>query len=319
MGNGAAENDQVEERVGTQTVSTVDRHASSLTAREETGNDLVVARLVDGKNLTSVASGDTTHVVVDGGKDGDGLLADIDTGENAGRLRDTGETLGKNLGGKVAELEVDVVLLGTDATAVTDLHGHGAGDDVTRGKILGGRGISLHETLTLGVEEVATLTTSTLSDQAAGTIDTGRVELDKLEILVGETGTGNHGHTVTGAGVGRSAREVGAAVTAGGENGVVGEEAVEGTILLVVGENTATLTILHDQVDGEVLDEVVGVVTERLAVESVEKSVTGTIGSSAATVSLAAFAVLLRLTTESTLVTVVELTCQLLGHLHSAS
>lgn len=304
VGDGTAEDDQVEKRVGAKAVSTVDRDGSSLTASEETRDNLVVALLVDGKNLTSVASGDTTHVVVDGGEDGNGLLADIDTSEDTGGLGDTGESLGENLSGEMAELEVDVVLLGADTTTLADLHGHGAGDDVTGSEILGGRSITLHETLTLGVEEVTTLTTSTLGDQAAGAVDTSRVELDELEILVGETGTGNHGGTVTSAGVGGSAGEVGASVSTGGENGVVGEETVEGAVLLVVGEDTTALTILHDQVDGEVLDEVVGVVAERLAVEGVEKSVAGTVGSSAAAVSLAALAELLGLTTESTLVAV---------------
>lgn len=305
--DGTAEDDKIEKRVGTETVGTVDGDGGGLTAGEETRDDLVVASLVDGKNLTSVASGDTTHVVVNGRKDGDGLLADIDTGKDTSSLRDTGETLSKNLGGKMAQLEVDVVLLGTDTTAVTDLHGHGTGDDVTRSKILGGRGITLHETLTLGVEEVTTLTTGALSDQAAGTVDTSRVELNKLEILVGETGTGSHGHTVTSASVGGSAAEVGTSVSTSGEDGVVGEESVEGAVLLVVGENTAAFTILHDQVEGEVLDEVVGVVSERLAVEGVEKGVAGTVSSSAAAVGLATLAELLGLTTESTLVATLAL------------
>lgn len=304
VGNGTAENDQVEERVGTETVSTVDRHASSLTASEQTRDNLVVTRLINSENLTGVTSGDTAHIVVDGGKDRNGLLANIDTSEDASGLRDTGQTLGKNLGRKMAELEVDVVLLGADTTTITNLHSHRPGDDVTGSKILGGGRISLHETLTLGVEEVATLTTSTLSDQATGTVDTGRMELDELEILVGETGAGNHGHAVTSASVSRSAGEVGTSVSTCGENGVGSEETVQGAVLLVVGEDTTALAILHNQINGKVLDEVVGVVAERLAVEGVKKSVTGTIGSSAAAVGLAALSELLGLTTESTLVTV---------------
>jgi len=241
---------------------------------------------------------------VDGRENGNGLLADIDTSEDTSGLRDTGQTLGENLSGQMAELEVDVVLLSTDTTALTDLHGHGSRNDVTRSKILSGRGISLHESLTLRVEEVTTLTTRTLSDQATSSVDTGRVELDELEILVGETGTGNHGHTVTGTGVGRCAGEVSSAVTTSGENGVVGKESVEGAVLLVVGEDTAALTILHDQVEGEVLDEVVGLVAERLAVESVKKGVAGSVSGSTASVGLATLSVLLGLTTESSLVTI---------------
>lgn len=204
----------------------------------------------------------------------------------------------------MAELEEDVVLVGADTAAVTDLHGHGSGDDVTRGKILGGRSVTLHEAFTLRVEKVTTLTTSTLGDQAASAVDTGRVELDKLEILVGETSTGNHGHTVTSASVSRRAAEVGTSVATGGEDGVVGEESVESAVLLVVGEDTTALAVLHNQVKGEVLDEVVGVVAQRLAVQGVQKGVAGSVGGGAASVGLATLAILLRLTTESSLVAV---------------
>lgn len=304
VGDGTAKDDKIQQGVGTQTVGTVDGHTGGLTAGVQTGDNLVVAGLVDGQDLTSVLGGDTTHVVVDGGQDRDGLLADIDTRENAGSLRDTGQTLGQDLGRQMAQLQVDVVLVGADTTALADLEGHGTGDDVTRGQILGSRGVTLHEALTLAVQQVSTLTTSTLSDQAAGAVDTGRVELDELEILVGQTGAGNHGHTVTRAGVGRRAGEVGAAVTTSGQDGVVGKKAVQGAVLLVVGEDTAALAVLHDQVDDKVLDEVVGVVAQRLAVESVQQGVAGTISSGAATVGLATLAELAGLTTESTLVAV---------------
>ncbi|KAI6755199.1 hypothetical protein HG531_004305 [Fusarium graminearum] len=267
--NGTTKDNKIEKRVGTQTVSTVDGHTSGLTTSVQTRNNLVLTLLIN----------------VDGGENGNRLLADIDTSENTSGLRDTGQTLSKDLSGEMAELEVDVILLSTNTTALTDLHGHGSGNDITRSKILGGRGISLHESLTLGVEEVTTLTTRTLSDQAASSVDTSRVELDELKILVGETGTGNHGHTVTSTGVGRCAGEVSSAVTTSGEDGVVGEESVQSAVLLVVGEDTAALTILHNQVEGEVLDEVVGLVAERLAVESVKKGVAGSVSGSTASLA----------------------------------
>jgi hypothetical protein len=83
---------------------------------------------------------------------------------------------------------------------------------------------------------------------------------------------------------------------------VVGLEAVQGTILLVVGNDTTALTVLHQQVESEVFDEVVGVVAERLSVKGVQKSVTSTVSGSGATVGLATFTELLRLTAEGTLV-----------------
>jgi hypothetical protein len=239
---------------------------------------------------------------VDSGEDGNGLLGNIDTGENSGSLRDTRQTLVKNLSRQVAELEVDVVLLRSNTTALTDLEGHGTRDNVTGGKILGGGCVTLHESLTLGVEQVTSLTTGTLGDQATSSVDTSGVELDELEILVGQASTSNHGHTVTGTCVGRCAGEVGASVTSGSQNGVLCDEPVDCAVLLVIGNDTLADTILHDQVGSEVLNEVLGVVAQGLSVESVEKSVASSVGGSAASVGLSTLAVLLRLTTESTLV-----------------
>jgi len=77
------------------------------------------------------------------------------------------------------------------------------------------------------------------------------------------------------------------------------------TILLVVSNDTLADAIFHDQVSCEVFDEVLGVVTERLSVESVKESVSSTISCSTASVSLATLSKILRLTAKGTLVTVV--------------
>jgi hypothetical protein len=210
------EDNQIKQGVGTQAVSTVDRHTGGLTTGVQTGNNLLLALLIHVDNLTSVLGWDTTHVVVDGGEDGNGLLGDINTGENRGSLGNTGQTLVEELSGQVAELQVDVVLLGTNTTALTDLEGHGTGDNVTGSQVLGGRSITFHETLTLGVQEVTTFTTGALGDQTTGTVDTSRVELNELQILVRKTSTGDHSHTITSASVSRGTTEVGTSVTTGG-------------------------------------------------------------------------------------------------------
>lgn len=231
-----------------------------------------------------------------------GHLPNINTSENGSSLGNTRQTLVKDLRWQVRKLEVDVVLLWSNTTTIANLHGHRSGDYVTRGEILGGRGVTLHESLTLGVEEVTTLTTRTFGDQAASAIDTSRVELNKLEILVGESSTGDHGHTVTSTCVCRRTREVGTTVPTSGENSVVGVESVDGSVFLVVSNDTLADTVLHDQVSRKVLDEVVGVVSEGLAVKGVQKSVTSSVGSGTAPVCLTTLAELLTLTTKGTLV-----------------
>jgi hypothetical protein len=79
---------------------------------------------------------------------------------------------------------------------------------------------------------------------------------------------------------------------------------VQSAVLLVVGNDTTALAVLHDQVNGEVLDEIVGVVSERLSVEGVQKGVSGSVSGGTASVGLATLAVLLGLTTKSSLVAI---------------
>jgi hypothetical protein len=161
----------------------------------------------------------------------------------------------------VAQLEVDVVLVGSNTTTFADLEGHGSGDNVTGSKILGGWCVSLHESFTLGVEQVTTLTTRALGNQATSAVDTSGMELDEFKILVGQTGTGDHSHTVTGTCVGRCAGEVGTSVSSGSQDSVLRDEPVDCAVFLVVCDNTLADAVLHDQIGSEELDEVLGVVS----------------------------------------------------------
>ena len=79
-------------------------------------------------------------------------------------------------------------------------------------------------------------------------------------------------------------------------------ETVKRTVFHVERNDTNTLAILHDQVEGKVFDEEICVVSERLAVKGVEESVASTVSSCSTTVCLATFTILQRLTTKGTLV-----------------
>jgi hypothetical protein len=82
----------------------------------------------------------------------------------------------------------------------------------------------------------------------------------------------------------------------------VSPETVERTVFHVERNDTNTLAILHDQVQGKIFDEEIRVVSERLAVKGVEEGVASTVSSRSATVRLTTFAILQRLTTKGTLV-----------------
>merc|ERR550517_1091132 len=249
-----------------------------------------------------VVGRDAAHVVVHSGDDRDGLPGDIHTGKDHRSLRDAWQPGLQLLWGKVVELQVDVILLRAAAPVLADLHSHGSGHDVSAGKILGHGGVPLHKPLALGVDKVATFASAALSHEAASAVDACGVELDKLHVLVGEAGPGNHGSAVTSASVGRCGGEVGLASSALCHHGVIGVEPVDGAILEAERDHTPALAILHQEVDGKVLDEVVAVVAEALAVQSVEEGVAGPVSDTAAPVSLASLAVLVGLPTKGPLV-----------------
>lgn len=57
---------------------------------------------------------------------------------------------------------------------------------------------------------------------------------------------------------------------------------MDGAVLEAQGHHAAALPVLHEQVEGEVLDEVVAVVLEGLAVQGVEQGVAGPVSHTAA-------------------------------------
>jgi hypothetical protein len=83
---------------------------------------------------------------------------------------------------------------------------------------------------------------------------------------------------------------------------MVGTEAVEGAIFLVICHYTLACSVFHYQVHSKILDEEISVMSERLAIKGVEKGVSCSICSSTAPVRLASLSVLLRLSTEGSLV-----------------
>lgn len=95
------------------------------------------------------------------------------------------------------------------------------------------------------------------------------MELYEFQILIGQIGSGHHGGAVTGAGVRGRARKIGASVTTRSEHRVLGVETMQRSVLETERDHTPTLAALHQQIEGEILDEVIAVVAQRLAVERV--------------------------------------------------
>src|SRR5690606_17127969 len=111
------------------------------------------------------------HVVVHGGQHGNGFLRHVDAREDARRFRDAGQALVDDIGAQVFEVQVHVVLLGTDAAPLADLYGHGPAHHVAGGEILGVGRVALHEALAQRVREVTAFAAHALGDEAAGAVD----------------------------------------------------------------------------------------------------------------------------------------------------
>lgn len=61
VGTCSTEDDDVEQRVGTQSVGTVYRDTGSFTGGVQSWNDLILSVLVDSQDLSGVLGGDTSH------------------------------------------------------------------------------------------------------------------------------------------------------------------------------------------------------------------------------------------------------------------
>ena len=108
------------------------------------------------------------------------------------------------------------------------------------------------------------------------------MELDEFHILQRQARAQYHGVAVASADMRRGAGEIGASITAGGQNGHVGAEAVDGAVVHVQRDDAAaTALVVHDQVDGEIFDVELGGMPQRLAIHGVQHGVAGAVGGGA--------------------------------------
>jgi hypothetical protein len=129
------------------------------------------------------------------------------------------------------------------------------------------------------------------------------VELDEFHVLQRETGAQYHRVAVASAGVRRGAGLVDPAAAAGRNDGHIGAEPVDRAILETPGEETAArAVIVHQQVDGEILDKEARLVLEALLVESVQDRVAGAVRGGAGTVGHIALGIFGRVPAKAALI-----------------
>src|SRR4029077_18033056 len=110
MRRGAAEYDDVQQRVAAEPVGAVYRDAGRLADRHQPGDDSV--RIAGGRpdHLAAVIGRGAAHVVMHGRRDRDWLARDIDAGEDLRGLGYTGQTLVQHRRVEMFEMQEDVVL-----------------------------------------------------------------------------------------------------------------------------------------------------------------------------------------------------------------
>src|SRR5207248_849757 len=91
----------------------------------------------------------------------------------------------------------------------------------------------------------------------------------------------HHAVAVARAGMGGGAGEISTAIAAGGQNGAVGAEAMDRAVLERQRHDTPARLAFHDEVEGEIFDEELRRMPERLPIERVKHGVPGAIGAGA--------------------------------------
>ena len=156
------------------------------------------------------------------------------------------------------QMEEDVILLGAHAATLADFDCHGPADHVPGCQILSVGGVTLHETLALAIRQVPPLTPYAFGNQAARAVNTRGMKLHELQVLQGQTSAQDHRIPITSTRMGRRTGEISAAVATGRQNDHLRAKTVQLTRGQIQGRDSPADPILHEQVDGEVLDKKLG-------------------------------------------------------------
>ena len=200
------------------------------------------------------------------------------------------------------KMQEDVVLVLAHAASCTNFHRHRARDDVTRGKILRGWRITLHEALAFRIGEITTFATRSFGDEAACAINAGRMELHEFHILQRQACAQHHRIAIARAGMRRRGREISAAISTRRKDDHVRTETMDRSIIHLERDHAAaTALLIHDEIEREIFDEEFRRITQRLPIERVQNGVAGAVCRSAGALR-GAFAVIRRHAAERALI-----------------
>ena len=151
------EYDEIEQRVRTETVGSVDRYAGRLTDGHQPGHDAFRVAILERHDFTGVNRRYAAHVVVNGRQYRDRVLGNVDTGKDLRRLGDTRQALVDDIATQVFQVQENMVGFLADTATLADLDSHRAADHVAGREVLRVRRIALHEALVVGIGQVTAL------------------------------------------------------------------------------------------------------------------------------------------------------------------
>ena len=268
------------------------RDACCLADRVKSFDDFfrIVADLLH--DFAVIVGRDAAHVVVHGRQHRNRLLGHVDAGKDARTLGDAGQLLMDHFGPEMGQVEQNVVLVLADTAAFADFNRHRARHHVARCQVLVMRRVAFHETFAVRVAQNAAFAAHAFGDQAAGTVDAGRVELHELHVLQGETRARGETGAIARTSVRRRCAEIRAAIAAGREHDAVCAEQMQLPRRHVEREHTtAGAAAIEDQIEREIFDHELRIVRERLLIQRVQHRVAGAVGRGAGTLRRRAFAV----------------------------
>ena len=240
LGGGLAEDQEIEQRVGAEPGGAVHRDASRLAHRHQSGHGSLGIARGRVQRLAVKIGRDAPHVVVGGRQYRDRLPRHVDVGEDPGGLRNAGQSRMQQCRVEMLQMQQDVVVLWAAAAPLAHLDLDRAADHVTGREVAGIGCIALHETLTLGIGQVAAFAARALGDQAAGAIDAGRMKLDELHVLQRQAGAQRHCVAVAGTDMRLRRRHIGAASASRRQHDDMRTEEVQGAVVQPPGDDPAT-------------------------------------------------------------------------------
>ena len=278
----AAEDQQVEQRVGAQAVSAVHAHTRAFAHGVQAGDHFALVGRVLRDHLAVDVGGNAAHLVVDGRHHRDRLTGDVYVGKVVTNLQHRRQALHDGLGAQVGHVEVDVVLVRAAAAAFFDFLVHAAGNVVAWGQVFVGRGVTLHETLAVAVAQNGAFAAATFGQQHPGAMHAGGVELPELHVFERNAGACRHAQAVAGVdeGIGRGRKNTTRA--AGGQQCGLGFKNMHVARFHLDGGHANHIALgVTDQVHGQPLHEEAGFFFDILLVQRVQHGVAGAVGSSA--------------------------------------